>query len=133
MGHSLLPQFSHHPKGEETLVVEGEGRWNGEIPVIAQRYWIPGVVLPCSGCRGIPCRRSMSWAVAVQEAQSAGSKPLGEQMPNKEWRGLSVSVPALYPDVQSPSEVWSQSELMGQLTSGLNLNKPVQQEHGQGD
>lgn len=34
---------------------------------------------------------------------------------------MAISVPVLDPDIQSPSEVCSQSELMGQLSSGLNL------------
>lgn len=32
---------------------------------------------------------------------------LGEQMPCEEPQGVSVSVPAWYPDVQNPSGVWS--------------------------
>lgn len=72
----------------------------------------------------IPCRKEISGpgCGCAGGSKSAGSKP---------WRagakggapGESVFVPTLDPDTQSPSEVWSQSELMGQLTSGLNLNK----------
>lgn len=58
-------------EGDETLMLEGGGRLNGEIPVIS-----PEVLDSKSGAAlqwlqgEIPCRRSVGWAVAVQEAQN---------------------------------------------------------------
>lgn len=75
--HSAPTILKGQREGDETLILEGGGRWNGEIPVIS-----PEVLDSKSGAAlqwlqgEIPCRRSMGWAVAVQEVQNQlGASP----------------------------------------------------------
>lgn len=123
VGHSLLPQCSHQ-EGDETLDVEGGADGRGRSLWSPRGAGFQEWCCPAVAAGGDSLEEGDQWAGLwlCRRLRISWEQTLESRCQRSSPRSVSVCA-CLGPRHTEPSELCSQSELMGQLTSGLNLNK----------